>query len=450
MSITGIIILFHLIRLVLFLIDHLNSDTSDAPAAANQADPRWNSLARTMDVFYPRFPFLEGQKGRRFLEAVLRPLIGNQDMLNTLDYLANNQSFVGRWLEAVWYWLPREGRQPVENWPATCPQFQGREYHKYLVALTRYLFQQHSVPQVVEALWWNYPHDTLPLRRGYQSGDQPAEVLQLYFYLTKGGSLRKAPMLDWELSRGAVQAFYQAPAHLGFRGAYWYALFRTEGVNREILDSLHYFPNGYRHTTFWRDLARLWDPPPSFSENADLLGAVICQIDWLKFGAPSEALLQHSRLADKYGTQPDFSLKGRTVGSLIRYLEEELGIPEFAPPQGLQEFYYLPGPDNQPCLIRFIGSGPALMLEGALMAHCVGGEEYIDDARSGVSSFWSLREITPGGQQKRLLTVQLINGALVEAKGLANREASPEEWTLLEGWLAGLFPAVAREQAIAD
>ncbi len=71
-----------------------------------------------------------------------------------------------------------------------------------------------------------------------------------------------------------------------------------------------------------------------------------------------------------------------------------------------------------------------------MMAHCVGNEDYRDQARAGQASFWSLRQEQPNGRFKRLLTVQTAGHELLEAGGLANREVTPAEWEILNDWLA--------------
>jgi len=428
-----------LLRFVILLINQWPGTpdwAEEPPPEPGEKTPEqhwWRNMEKTLWLLHPRYPFLAGANGRLFLQSILRPIIGNFNLLNELERSRANGGPAPVMLEALYYWYAEEGRRPLEGW---APKTHFANVYEYFNALVQYLFEEHPVPPVVARLWWYYPHAQLPFAPGQEPSRHPVEVLRLYFYLTQGGGLRAAPFLRWELSQGAVAYFYEAPRELSIQQAYWYAIFRAAGLPGQVVLEIKSMPSAYTHTAFWRDLIRLWLKDKEAQAWPEAVGIAIRQLEWLKFGVPHEAYVDNEELASKYAAEPELQLRGRSWASLLRYLEEEIGLREFPLPAGMAPEYSLTDTEGQHYRIVFIGSEQGLIQEGKMMAHCVGNEDYRDQARAGHASFWSLRQEQPNGRHKRLLTVQTAGHELLEAAGLANREVTPAEWEILNDWLA--------------
>lgn len=427
-----------LIRLLNYLFDE---DGPASPAAPPAPALPWRDKAGMLRFFQARLPFLGTPEGAVFLEAVLPR---REYLLRELIQRGSPSGPAGWMLEAVYYWYPLKGRRPLAQW-APVQTYSGID--EYFGDLIRYLFEQHPVPPVIARLWWTYKNGDLPLAPGVAQPGVPGAALQLYFYATAGGGLRSAPFLRWELSRGAAGYLQEAPAWMSLHRAYWYAQFRAEGMPVEAAHAFYGVPAGYAHVQFWRGLVRLWLRGSSAVEYPALLNPVVRQLEWLKFGIPHEEFLQQERFAGLYGAEPGFQFEGRSWNSLMIYLEEMLGIQAFALPAGMQREYRVCGPGGRAYRFVHIASPVGLMQEGAVMAHCVGGEEYIEQACDGYATFWSMRVDGPRG--KRLLTIQLVGTTLAEVAGQANRQPLPEEIAVLEAWL-GIFadPVSVRERAM--
>jgi hypothetical protein len=87
-------------------------------------------------------------------------------------------------------------------------------------------------------------------------------------------------------------------------------------------------------------------------------------------------------------------------------------------------------------LVTELAHPVALFLEGERMSHCVWG--YADEVREQSSALFSLRRFTPGGGQRRALTVEVdLHGReVVQARGRGNREPKEAEVAVLARWAA--------------
>lgn len=61
-------------------------------------------------------------------------------------------------------------------------------------------------------------------------------------------------------------------------------------------------------------------------------------------------------------------------------------------------------------------------------------QTYISGCIKGSYSIWSLRRIISGNNYERLLTIQIKNNCIYQARGLRNRMYNCFEGRLLEAW----------------
>lgn len=390
-------------------------------------------LAALMEHFLPRFPFLQDHEGRRLLRAVLRPMTGNQPTLEIFEQSTRVPGAYYQALAAARHWAPTHLRNKPELW-APVGQFQHTE--DYLKAFIRFLFEKYPVPPVVLQLWFCYEQTNLPFITDHHAQVKPVDNLRLYFYLTNGGGLKQTPFLKWELGRAAAAYFPEAESNQGVHAAYWYAQFRTEGMDHgtAMLAAIHP-PFGYANMMFWRRLIRLWLNTSAAKKSVGQLNLTFRQLEWVKFGIPNDTFLQNEHAAAHYGAAPDFDLRGWQWTALMLHLNEVLGLQEFPLPAGFKPHYALQDEHGQPYELQFIESNFGLQQEGKAMAHCVGDGFYFEPALAGEAAFWSLRARQPNGRYKRVLTVEVWGYGIEAACGFANREATAAEYRMLERWL---------------
>jgi hypothetical protein len=83
-------------------------------------------------------------------------------------------------------------------------------------------------------------------------------------------------------------------------------------------------------------------------------------------------------------------------------------------------------------IVQLLGT-KELAEEGRRLGHCV--LAYAGACREGLTSIWSLRESCKArGTVRRLATLEVRDGRLVQASGRFNRDLSEEEWALVELW----------------
>ena len=107
-----------------------------------------------------------------------------------------------------------------------------------------------------------------------------------------------------------------------------------------------------------------------------------------------------------------YSLKGRSLESVLRHLEEwqkqialvkKLGCVGTFPEPKVRGFEY--ETKNHRYAIKRLKTYHELAEEGRKMKHCVAG--YVDECVKGESSIWSIRMLCKGNGFKRLATVEI-------------------------------------------
>jgi PcfJ-like protein len=144
--------------------------------------------------------------------------------------------------------------------------------------------------------------------------------------------------------------------------------------------------------------------------------------------------------------QPSFSIKGRTVPSMLRLMKEwhrDLGVSDSTVAFTWARSPFKPWLLEEPRrneqetpkrwhMVELIDSAQ-LREEGTSLHHCVGSYAY--RCYRGTSSIWSLR--TWQGEKKRsMLTIEVDpkKRAVIQARGKANRSASGKSLKLLHDW----------------
>lgn len=142
--------------------------------------------------------------------------------------------------------------------------------------------------------------------------------------------------------------------------------------------------------------------------------------------------------------QPEFSMKGRTVQSMLRLMRGWHGslgksTATFAwmrspfQPMLLEESSRSGSEMSRRWQMMELTDSAQLRQEGAALHHCVAS--YMDRCRRGVSSIWSLR-LWRGEKVSPVLTVEVDpkRRAIIQARGRANRPASGKPLGLVQDW----------------
>lgn len=350
---------------------------------------------------------------------LLRPAPGNGSstgagaaafLIARLTGLAARQRF---WLRPCEAWRPESG--------SLRPVFRSLAHH--LVAL-------YPVPGFMDSAW------DVPL------GHQAFRDQSWYMRLARGAKLR-ALNLPIPLTRHMEHCARSAPDHFSILQALRYgetlglggslALARAVAGSRLGRDASA--PN------FWRSVLQFLAAHPELPLAS--VSAIVEAIHGAKFGG-GEVLTDQGR-ATLPPPWPGFSMKGRTLHSLLRLAaawrieDNEETASQFSwHPSGLAAFRYLERHENREDLdwsiVELLDSG-ALYAEGLAMRHCVFA--YAGKCRRRASSIWSLR-LRVGGVEKRKATIEidLKSRAVVQVRGPFNRRAGQASRRAIRRWAA--------------
>jgi hypothetical protein len=323
------------------------------------------------------------------------------------------------------------------------PQMKTRDAGRLRLAAARHLFARYPVAAHLEQIWI----DSFGL-------DANEVILRKSWYVVAagGGSLFKAGASAW-LSRKEVHAFLNPPGSLTFDAAIWQAIARS--YTDDAGAALRIAHTGIARTpraelAFWREVVRFFCANEATVEDMN---------DF------------HDYLADCYRRDQEFSLKGRTLGSLRRQMQEwhhdleAIATIEAArrrleaaqarargerPAQGtsatasaggrwigagIDDWTWSPTDRDRKrdeYVIVQLRTAVDLVAETRAMQHCVAS--YAAKCMAGNASIWSLRH-RHAGRTERLLTLEVDRQRqVVQIRGFANRLARADERKILERW----------------
>jgi len=317
--------------------------------------------------------------------------------------------------------------RPVEQWRGCETRWQGA-----IASLAQHLVGTYRVPVFLAAAW-------------YATDEAYAETKRRWFVAHAAGARFRSLDVPIRMTRKMEEIFLQSHDHLAIE----YALRRAEllglGVPHALTQAVlaTRVAADLRHGEFWRTVwlflvanARACEPS-HVGPIVDFLQAVRC--DRVAMETPQGTVMREP-------PQPDFSMKGRTLRSILRLMQNwhhGLGIVSGGlrweasrlRPMMVEE------PSEDPCAppvtwqLTELTDGAQLRAEGTALRHCVGS--YADRCWRGTSQIWSLRR-RRGERVKHILTVEvdLKKRAVTQARGWRNRPASARALRLLQAWSA--------------
>jgi hypothetical protein len=351
------------------------------------------------------------------------------------------------------------------------------KFHKFLGILTKKgLAEMLSDPQIVKALWsviryrtawlaeiedfkpasknpyrvfaqmvrYLFAHYEMPVFMDNAFYAQNDTHIHWYIHLGKGGNLRKAHRLPFELTTKMSHYVLKAPYDFTIEEALRYGQIIGMGGDMRLVRHIlaTKLGRGFEHEDFWETVIRFFVQNPmldpiQIQPIVDFLQNVKYETRRVVRGRGQVEILppQH----------PDFSLKGRTVASVLRLVQEwhrelnrlpKVAFEEYWNGFAIPDFVHEAGNEwtGKVYKIRQLLTADELRKEGNAQSHCV--SSYNWSCAKGDASIWSLTiEDTFSSNPKRLVTIELNKSRyIVQIRGKYNRQPTAEELDIVERW----------------
>ncbi|MFT6320768.1 MAG: hypothetical protein ACJAT4_001696 [Granulosicoccus sp.] len=297
-----------------------------------------------------------------------------------------------------------------------------------------HLLVPYKIPYVIEKIIDRYVRFYLT--------DECREV-EIMFHIIKGNGIHKFPRLKIELNSKMNFLLNHAPQHLCLAKAIWWAKIKSMGVSYSIATRLvdNFYIQIATPWIYWYDdliffLNRF--PEIDKSDLKKILDFIILQKKngvYIHLNNCEEEILVPALF-------PEFEFKGRTVFSVLKYVEKWRAYVQLAKDAGVGgEFKISPiqpmriKQGKRLIRIRQITNLKSLALEGAKMNHCVA--THAGECLNGTSSIWTMNEILAVGKSKRLITIEVEEETkeVMQASGNSNRELYKMEEKWLKKWV---------------
>ena len=301
-------------------------------------------------------------------------------------------------------------------------------------SLFLHLLVPYKIPKCLEPAIENYC-------RFHLSINQPE--VEIMFHLVRGRGIHQFHNLPIEMNSKMNFLLNLAPRHLNLAEGMWWAKIKSMGASNSIALQLIY--NFYAEIdTPWRDwyddliffLNRF--PEISKGDLKNILSFIIAQ----KKQGINLKMKDSNNSIWIAALFPDFIFKGRTVVSVLKFVEKWKDYLKLAKDAGnagvfkvsaIQPMRIIQG--KRLIRIRQIMNLKNLVLEGTKMNHCVAS--YAGECLSGASSIWSMREFLSVGKSKHLITIEVEEKTkkVEQASGNSNRGLTDMEKKWLLTWV---------------
>jgi hypothetical protein len=297
-------------------------------------------------------------------------------------------------------------------------------------SLAQHLIGKHTVPAFLAASW-------------YAADDPYSERKRQWFVAHARGASFRSLDLPIEMTRKMEHIFLVSRNHLGIEQAMRRAELLGLGAPDELVQAVLATRSAtdLGNGSFWRTV---WM----------FLIANACAVDLAQVGPMIDFVqaIRHERVAVETPDgivlrdppQPSFSMKGRTVQSILRLMQDwhrGLGLANGGltwaasplQPMTIEEPSQDPAAPPSVWQMIELTNGAQLRREGTALHHCVAS--YADRCWRGASRIWGLR-VHRGDKVRHVLTVEvdMKRRAVVQARGWGNRAASGKPLRLLRDW----------------
>ncbi len=318
---------------------------------------------------------------------------------------------------------PRSWLRPVETWrPRT------HNPDRQFSSLARHLFAQFDVPAFMDRAWL----------RG-------SALQQEWFkHIGQGGNIRTAPDLPVPLTKKMAHHFLGAPVHYSFEEAFLWGQVCALGGDGRLVEALREtrLTPDFHDNEFRLSVLRFLVANPMLDPVH-----LVPLIDYIWHEKYEDRVVFVDRgVAQEAGpAQPNFSMRGRTVVSLLRQVEtwhRQLGRElktggaawKHSP---LRDWQFVEGTKEarnmQIWRIRELLSAQELIAEGRQQHHCVA--TYAQSCAAGRCSIWTMDVETESGREK-CVTIEVGHADKVirQVRGKRNRFPTEKEKEILLRW----------------
>jgi len=310
--------------------------------------------------------------------------------------------------------------RPAIEWAGT-----SSSWRLAVSSMAHHLICDYKVPVFLASTWY--------------AADSDADKTRGWFVAHSRGASFRSLDLPVVMTRKMEHIFLASQDHLAIEQAIRRAELLGLGVPAEFVKAIMStrLAADLRHSEFWRTvwlflIANAGDVDPM------QIGPMIDYIQAVRHDDTQDGMVE-------FGTaQPAFSMKGRTVQSVLRLMREwhhslGMGGPSYLWVRSPFEPLLFDEPSRDGSepprrwhMMELINSAQ-LRREGAALHHCVAS--YADRCYRGSSSIWSLR-FWQAEKVHHVLTVEVDprRRAVVQARGRANRAPTEKPLRLLQDW----------------
>lgn len=316
----------------------------------------------------------------------------------------------------------------IADWPGT-----SASWRPAVASLAAHLTCRYGVPAFMSSVW--YANDP--------AGDRKRSWVIAH---ARGASFRSVD-LPFGMTRKMERIFLASHDHLALEPALRRAELLAIGMPLEFVTAIlsTRLATDLKNWQFWRTVWMFLRSqareihPEQIGPLIDYLQAV--RHDWIRVET-------QDGITEIAPPQPNFSIRGRTVASMIRLMQEwhrSLGVTLSAGSLSWSRSSFTPwliedptpGEAETPKRWQMVErtNGAQLREDGAALHHCVGSYAHL--CYRGRSSIWSLR-FWHGEKVRPVLTVQIDpkRRSIIQARGKANRSPSGKPRRLLYQWAA--------------
>jgi hypothetical protein len=314
--------------------------------------------------------------------------------------------------------------RPVTSWTGSEASWPG-----VVSSLARHVIGPYAVPRFLASAW-------------YAEGPY-AEAQRRWFVAHAQGASFRSLDLPIAMTRRMEHRFLASPDHLDVARALRRAELIALGAGPALVTAVLATRVGadLGNGAFWRTA---WRFLIAHSSSLDLaqVGPIVDFLQAIRHERTTVETIDGPLLREP--PQPTFSLRGRSLASVIRLMDEwhrGLGLRS--------DGYSWPGSRQRPLFVEEPAAEPArssrwwevvelttseqLRVEGAALQHCVAS--YAGSCWGGASRIWSMR-VRGERTVRSLLTIQVDprRNAIVQARGFRNRPAGGKALEVLRAW----------------
>lgn len=311
----------------------------------------------------------------------------------------------------------------IANWPGS-----PGGWRMAIDSFARHLLAKYPIPRFLTSAWY------LPEGRGN-------ERQQRWFVMHGNGSSFRSLDLPISMTRRMEDIFLRSPDHMdilvAMRRAELKGLQISEGLAAAILSTR--LAGDLGEGDFWRTVWHFLRANAGAIDRRQV-GPII---DFV-YGIRQERIvvLTPDGASRIEPSQPHFSMKGRTVASLLRLMEEwrcdvksgdGLSWSRSALPQMAVALPSAAAEVRREWRFIELTSRTQLKAEGSALRHCVA--TYAKRCWRGTCQIWALRFIR-GAKARSVVTLEIdpTKRAIVQVRGFRNRQPSPEELQIIGLW----------------